>query len=1486
LPETSLADRVVEVIADCGEFSHPRYRHGSGFLVAGSTVLTAAHVVSNAVAVIVRDRSKRQFAAAVDPRFIGSPDGPEPDLALLEIPGFGPGVSSFALAAVDRDSPAGDPVEDCRVIGFPVFMEDDGPSGRTRDSAEVLGFVPVLSRLAAGLLSVRVDQPPRALPQSRIAQGESEWKGMSGAPVIADGCLLGVVTEHAPREGAGAITATPLTALEADPSSPGWGPGVADPAAWWARLGVGGIGALRRLPASRPRPEPAYLETVREVRGRTSELVGRREELADINTFAHGSESYRRLVAGAWAGKTSLLAGAALALPDDVDVVCYFLSRRESDADSAGFLAALVPQLACLLDERPPGTDRHEFRALWGRAAKRAAAAGRHLLMIVDGLDEDLRPPGLASVAALLPAQPNESAHVLVSSRPYPELSADIPAGHPLLTAVPVTMSPYAGARELSALARQEIDDLLRRDDDGLTTEVLGVLTAAAGPLALADLATMTLGSASAAGARRIRKLLSDSAARSVERVGTEGTRYQFVHESLLAYAEANQDLNNPEYRQRIHLWARTWREAGWPSSTETTAGTPRYLLDTYPSTLMSDPRRLSELVSDVCWIEAAIREAGVNAAMAGLYRAIAADGPNEAVAAILQVVRGQLPNLSPADPLRQPGYILRQLCLQAEFTSNHRLAADCRARLRSVPGLMPMWTTRRQACGSFDELGIHQGARAVAALPGPGVVTFGADGRVLIWNPLAPGSVPLQVAGDGAVCSALTLSDGRIVTAAPTGTLRIWTLTPRGGESTELGQHPVPAAALPGFRGDDYQPPRKWFPVPPATPSPPPAQPPAAPKSSVAGMLRPRSSLPGGPAVVPPAFAKAPPPHKPVSAIPATASSPLPDYAESSPLPDNLVQALAQERARRRRELALDVPYYPWLPTAPGEADSPPVELMRLRPRPDRGLPFAKRLTRSVAMTQLRDGNVVTAGADGQILRWDPDSPGSRPKVVGSTPYSLWAVTALRDGRIVTVGADGRILAWNPDRDHASGTLMWVVGGEVSSSPRGHPVQLGRHSGELWAVAPLPDGRLLTVGPDGRLLAWDPDDPGRGPAQLGRHERALWAIAGPRRGPLIAVGDGIAIRVGSDGETVLWEQAEDVNRWLENPTSMDGQLWAVAAQADGRAFTVGPDGALLAWDAPGHGTTTAGGNDSGSFARDLTAVTVTTADQAIVACGNDGRVVRWTRTEAVTSAAALFRLSSPAHAITALPGGRIVTGNRDGAVHVWDPATAGGPVELGRHDGPVHAAAALPDGRVVTGGDDGRALIWNPAEPASAPAELAWTSGTARQPDPVRAVAVLPDGRIVTGQRGGDVLAWDPQTPHAGPLALGVHDEYYCLQTLTALDDGRIISAGEADVSAGEAESVVLWDSDLPDSGGYVRGMGTIDAMAALPGDRLITICPYKTPAQAEVTIWDMRTVKIIAELRCPAVTSVAAVPAAPGGVLVVLAHADQGFTVCTAAE
>ena len=324
MPPVPLAARVVEVIADRGEGHTPRYLSGSGCLVAGRTVLTAAHVVADAVTVMVRGPDKVAHQAAADPAFIGDADGPRPDLALVEIIDGAVDVPPMGIAAVNRDSPTGEPVERCHVIGYPEFMKRVGPDGAWfRETADALGQVPVLSGLAGGLLSVQVSSAPEPPPAVREAFGDSRWSGISGGPVVADGLLLGMVTEQAPRAGSSAITATPLTALEYDKVHPGWGPGVVDPGAWWTRLGVSGSGTLKRLPAATKRGRPAYWATVQDIRKRTGMLTGRQDELAKIASFATGDSGYRWLDGDLWAGKTALLAEAVTALPD-VDIVSLF----------------------------------------------------------------------------------------------------------------------------------------------------------------------------------------------------------------------------------------------------------------------------------------------------------------------------------------------------------------------------------------------------------------------------------------------------------------------------------------------------------------------------------------------------------------------------------------------------------------------------------------------------------------------------------------------------------------------------------------------------------------------------------------------------------------------------------------------------------------------------------------------------------------------------------------------------------------------------------------------------------------------------------------------------------------------------------------------------------------------------------------------------------------------------------------------------------
>lgn len=1280
-----LAARVVEVIADLGGNAKPRYRYGSGCVVRGRTVLTAAHVLADAAKVQIRGLDKVLQPAQIDPQFIGG--GQAPDLALIEVEEPVIDVGAMELAAVDRESTTGDLIEGCHAIGYPWFMERPSPT-TVRETAHCNGYIPVLSGLVSGLLTVEVTSSPRPLPPERTSLGQSEWSGMSGAPVVVDGCLLGVVTEHAARQGASTITATPITSLESNPEHPSWGSGVSNSAQWWARLGVSGVDALRQFPVKRRRrTEPVYWATLRQVHRGTPQLLARSRELRELADFAVSQESYRWLVGGAWAGKTALAAEAVTAaLPTQVDVVAYFMSRRAADADSDHFLAAVIPQLAYLLEEDLPVADRHAFLALWQRSVDRAKDTDRHLLLVVDGLDEDLHPAGSRSVAELLPQDLSPRTHILVTSRPHPELPVDVSAGHPLRQIRPIPLEQYEDAADRSEEARQEINDLLHRGNVGLAVQVLGVLTAAAGPLAVSDLVALTTGEGGDADRSwKIRRLLTEEAARSLERVGPpSAARYQFAHSSLLEYAQEDDDLRHPDYRERINQWVVRWRDAGWPPTVDNLTGTPQYLLDKYAGTLGSAPSRLAALVSDIGWVAAAIQVAGVDSVLASLRTAISAVPGHEGVFATFAVVLGEAHRLRPPEPVGESGYVLRQICLHAAELTDNKLAADARVRLQAIsdPNPIPIWTTRRASRSLSAEVVTLSGSvRSVAMLPDGRVVTGGSDRHVRVWDPNATeSSVDLGSHGD-IVRAVAALPDGRVVTGGDDRRVLVWdpavrTVTPR-----EIGRHgrAVRAiAVLPDGRvvtgGDDWRV-MVW-------------------DSTAAGTRKPPVRLGGHDSMV----------------------------LAVAVLPDGRVVTGGDDR----RILM-------WDPDAPG---TPAVEIgrhpsavralavrhdgrrvvsggddQRVRmwdpATPRRLIGLARHGGEVTALAVLKDGRVVSGGKN-WIKVFDFTPGGAASVGLGSHDATVRGLAVLPDGRVVTGGDDRRVRMWDPSMggipityrsiSEAAQTIAILPDGRVISGGRDHkvllwdpaeidsaPVELGQHEGTVGAVAVLPDGRIVSGGYDHRVLLWDPTAPGAAPMEIGRHRRGIGAV--------VALPDGRVIVSSGDDQRIL---VCDPATKSTLPTVLGYHsrgVGAVAVLLDGRVVTGGYDRRILLWDPAAIG-------------------------KPPVELGRHGDGVR---------------------AIAVLPDGRVVTGGDDRRIRMWDPARIGaGPIEVGRHDGGVLSAVTLPDGKVITSGDDRHIRIWD----AAASLESARVSRSAI------ALAVGPsrthgDWQLVMVHEGGEISGW-----------------------------------------------------------------------------------------------------------------------------------------------
>ena len=1287
----------MEVIADLGEAAHPRYRYGSGCVVTGRTVLTAAHVVKGSVSVTVRDPDKVMHEAALDPGFVGDVNGPGPDLALVEIIGPGIDVPKMGLAAVDRDSVSGDPVEGCHAVGYPAFMERDTHGGRFRETVDAFGHVPALSGLAGGLLSVQVSSAPRPLPPGQTALGESEWSGMSGGPVVAGGLLLGVVTEHAQRAGPSVIMATPLTALEEDPGHLGWGPGVADPGAWWARLGGSGAQALRRLPVPQQRAEPVYWATVRDIHQRTRMLVGRQKELAEIASFAAGAEGYRWLAGGAWAGKTSLLAEAVTELRGECDVVCYFLSRRETDADSSLFLAAVVPQLAFLLEEDPPVAELHQFRALWQRAAQRADAYDRHLLLVVDGLDEDLRPRGLPSVAALLPSVAGVRAHVLVSSRPYFELPADLPPGHPLVHTQPVQVEPFAGGRELAALARQEIDDLLRRDDDGLAADVLGLLTAAAGPLAVDDLATLTadLAPVTPAQFRRVDRLVSENA-RSLRPVGPANyRRYQFAHGSLLEQAQIDGDLRilrHPDFRRRIDRWADDWCSRRWRDGGG--APVPAYLLESYPATLVpgsgqdGDLGRLAALTSDVGWTAAAVRALGIDQVLAILRTAGSVLPDNRhrgggngemTIARLASALRAQSYALRSPQITADEGFALRHLCMHGMTAGDRRLEAECTARLLELPPpqLVPKWTTipaGRLLTRQFGQIvSVSVSADGSRTVVGTGykVQVFDHDG--LLLHSLAPAGLHLHAAAisaDGrhvaAVGSGMELGLFNAETGTLTGRLRpvrSWSLGLSGDGAVVVFDREGPAGI---WHTAETRP--RTIPTPQGRPD--------AVGVSGDGRRVVTCRKNGQPVVWDEATGKL---YAPAESHLACAVAISADGAVA--VSGDANGTLRAWDVMSRQSIGTRQPHHDQI----------------------------------TAIAVAADGSLAVAGDEaGRLLRWDITR-----QVVVSVVAHLGAVSAIAvtadGGRMLSGGADGTV--WDRDALSAAGDSTFagrppagpahVLGlGESVVVTSGEKALLqvrdlvtrepirdlagpadGAPMGPIHAVAASPDGSVIAaVGQDPRVLGWGSSDPT--PAVLRGHRSELYAVAVTCDGTSVFAGD-------ARGVTVGWDLVTPTHALLPVTYDAPGTVTALAVSSDGCWLVCGTDrGEVWRWQvATGTGEMILPRPDDPSqLDPRVNAVAVSRDGSRITVVNVDGRLRSWVNgvaarevpgrglnqvwTAAVDGTAAMIddhiwlqvnpAAGAPLHAVTPAPATAVALGpSRQGEPRSLAVAHPGGAVTM-----------------------------------------------------------------------------------------------------------------------------------------------------------------------------------------------------------------------------
>ncbi|MEU3734631.1 hypothetical protein AB0E81_35340 [Streptomyces sp. NPDC033538] len=538
--------------------------------------------------------------------------------------------------------------------GFPAFAADE----RTLAHVEHLyGKLPVLSTSSVGWVLDCGVAPKHSRNKKR------PWAGASGSAVFCQGRLVGVVAEDNRTMDWRRLHAVPIyRALEQT--------GFADLV---VRKGHPDTTILCDLvtaessPAPAPENVPARGEaTWSVVVGQrpsyyyeildfeAEEFVGRRAELAEMTAFCNGTDGshspYWRWIGPAWCGKTALMAHFTLHHPEDIDVLPFFVTaaRMHGRSDRRAFLHVLQKQLSGYLNDTDLDcSDQGTLHEALERAAWQAKAAGRHLVLLVDGMDEDTGVPRSSaghSIAALLPSKPPDGLRIVVAGRPHPPVPGDVAQKHPLRNpGIDHLLLEIPAARAIREDAERNLDLLL--ESEGLAHDLVVLTAAAGGGLNAKDYGRLT-----DEGALRVEQVLGGSAGRVFQKsnahLAPAGSKlYYFAHQELLVTAR---DLLRPAElraaRDRLHLFVAEFQAANWPEETS------EFALLGYPAMLreIGDLERLTVLAADRerqerLWESTASDTETLTETLDALERHVAASNPDVGACVRLAVQRDEI---------------------------------------------------------------------------------------------------------------------------------------------------------------------------------------------------------------------------------------------------------------------------------------------------------------------------------------------------------------------------------------------------------------------------------------------------------------------------------------------------------------------------------------------------------------------------------------------------------------------------------------------------------------------------------------------------------------------------------------------------------------------------------------------------------------------------------------------------------------------------
>lgn len=185
---------------------------------------------------------------------------------------------------------------------------------------------------------------------------------------------------------------------------------------------------------------------------------------------------------------------------------------------------------------------------------------------------------------------------------------------------------------------------------------------------------------------------------------------------------------------------------------------------------------------------------------------------------------------------------------------------------------------------------------------------------------------------------------------------------------------------------------------------------------------------------------------------------------------------------------------------------------------------------------------------------------------------------------------------------------------------------------------------------------------------------------------------------------------------------------------------------------------------------------------------------------------------------LLALPENRLLTGDSDGALLLWDLTAEAVVKTWASGQSNPYGLTTLPDGRVASSAHE-TIKVWDLETSACV---------TTLEGSYFGHVQALPDGRLATTRDDGSITLMDPRVAGGSPVTMAGHTQQS--YALAVLPDGRLASSSYD-------HTVKLWDVGAAACTATLEHTGDVLSLSVLPDGQLAS------GANSDVYVWDVAT-------------------------------------------